>query len=191
MQPLVPTHDTPIEGPAASTSAAANPTSISGVTAGARATPKASVTNNTPLYAKRPSYATKIGTITLPTLRLSWAIFEGTSASQLARGVGHYRQSVLPGEKNNSVLSGHRSTVFNRLGELRKNNLIYVKTSAGTFTYRVRSFRIVRRTTRTVIVPTKTAVLTLTTCWPFNHFGTTTQAFIVSADLIASTLSAK
>ncbi len=38
---------------------------------------------------------------------------------------------------------------------------------------------------------TKTAVLTLTTCWPFDHIGTTTQAFIVSADLVASKLAAK
>ena len=143
------------------------------------------------VYLRRPHYANKVGTITLPSLHLSWPIFEGTTAKLLARGVGHFRQSVLPGEGDNSVVSGHRATVFNRLGELHKGDQIFVKTSAGTFTYRVRSFRIVKRTNRTVIVSSKTPVLTLTTCWPFNHFGTTTQAFIVSADLVASRLASK
>ena len=153
--------------------------------------PAAATKFATSLYSERPRYAAKVGTITLPTLHLSWPIFEGTSAAQLARGVGHYRQSVLPGENNNTILSGHRSTVFNRLGELRKGNLVFVKTVAGTFTYKVRGFRVVNRSNRTVIVPTKTAVLTLTTCWPFNHIGVTTQAFIVSADLVATSLAAK
>jgi len=115
---------------------------------------------------------------------LSWPIYEGTNERQLKKGVGHFRGSVLPGEIDNSVLSGHRSTVFNRLGELKAGDLILVKTRAGTFTYRVRGFSIVKRTDRTVIVPTETAVLTLTTCYPFNHIGVTTRAYIVSADLV-------
>ena len=143
------------------------------------------------VYSRRPHYGNKVGTITLPTLHLSWAIYEGTTDKQLARGVGHFRQSVLPGEKNNAVLSGHRTTVFNRLGQLHKADQIFVKTTAGVFTYRVRSFSIVKRTSRKVIVRTKTAVLTLTTCWPFDHIGTTTQAFIVRADLVASKLAVR
>jgi sortase A len=95
---------------------------------------------------------------------------------------------VLPGVEDNTILSGHRSTVFNRLGELKKNDLIYVKSKAGVFTYQVRGFRVVDRSDRTVIMPTETAVLTLTTCYPFNHIGITTDAFIVTADLIESAL---
>jgi sortase A len=141
------------------------------------------------LYSAKPRNGSKVGTITLPTLDLSWPIFEGTSDHQLARGVGHYRGSVLPGMPDNSVLSGHRTTVFNRLGELKVGDAILVKTSAGTFTYQVRSFRIVKRTNRTVIVPTDTAVLTVTTCYPFNNIGVTDHAFVVSADLIDSQLT--
>ena len=136
-----------------------------------------------PLYSSRPKLNERIGTITLPTLNLSWPIFEGTTSVQLDKGVGHYLQSVLPGEVDNSVLSGHRTSVFNRLGELKIGDEIFVKTSAGVFTYRVELTRVVKRTDRTVIVPTPTAVLTLTTCWPFNHVGITTQAYIVTATL--------
>jgi sortase A len=134
-------------------------------------------------YANYPRAGARIGTITLPTLKLSWPIYQGTTDSELAKGVGHYAKSVLPGQNDNSVLSGHRTTVFNKLGQLKRGQLILVKTSAGTFTYKVRAFRVVLKTDRTVIVPTTHAVLTLTTCYPFNNFGATTHAFVVSADL--------
>jgi sortase A len=138
-------------------------------------------------YAKYPNYPAagdRIGTITMPSLKLSWPIYQGTTDAELAKGVGHYAKSVLPGQKDNSVLSGHRTTVFNKLGKLKKGQLILVKTSAGTFTYKVRSTRIVMKTDRTVIVPTAGAVLTLTTCYPFNNLGATDHAYVVSADLV-------
>jgi sortase A len=142
-----------------------------------------------PLYPVSPKLDAKIGTITLPTLDLSWPIYEGTTETQLAKSVGHFSGSVLPGIADNSILSGHRTTVFNRLGELSKGDLVYVKTLAGTFTYEVNSFRIVKRTDKSVIVPTESGVLTLTTCYPFNFIGTTTEAYIVQAELIDSEIS--
>jgi sortase A len=138
-------------------------------------------------YAKYPNYPStgnRIGTITFPTLKLSWPIYQGTTDAELAKGVGHYAKSVLPGQNDNSVLSGHRTTVFNKLGKLKQGQLILVKTSAGTFTYKVRSSRIVLKTDRTVIVPTNSPVLTLTTCYPFNNLGATDHAYVVSADLV-------
>jgi sortase A len=140
-------------------------------------------------YATRPELGDKVGSITLPTIDLSWPIYEGTEHDQLAKGVGHFVQSVLPGETDNTVLSGHRTTVFNRLGELKIDDLVAVKTSAGIFTYKVTQFRIVNRTDKTVIVPTDTAVLTITTCYPFDQIGATTKAFIVVADLVDQNLN--
>jgi sortase A len=138
-------------------------------------------------FAKYPNYPAagdRIGTITLPSLKLSWPIYQGTTDAELAKGVGHYAKSVLPGQNDNSVLSGHRTTVFNKLGRLKPGQLILVKTSAGTFTYKVRSSRVVLKTDRTVIVPTSGPVLTLTTCYPFNNLGATDHAYVVSADLV-------
>lgn len=135
-------------------------------------------------YPNYPRTGDRIGTITMPTLKLSWPIYQGTTDAQLAKGVGHYAKSVMPGQKDNAVLSGHRTTVFNKIGQLKRAQLILVKTSAGVFTYKVRSTRIVSKTDRTVIVPTAGAVLTLTTCWPFNKLGATDQAYVVSADLV-------
>lgn len=148
------------------------------------AAPSSEPTYDYASYAVYPRSGARIGTITLPNLKLSWPIYQGTTDSELAKGVGHYAKSVLPGQNDNSVLSGHRTTVFNRLGQLKRGQLILVKTSAGVFTYKIRAFRVVLKTDRTVIVPTNHAVLTLTTCYPFNNLGATTHAYVVSADLV-------
>ena len=144
-----------------------------------------------PLYVGTPKLGQKIGTIYLKSLHLSWPIIEGTNDSQLARGVGHYVSSVLPGYSDNTVLSGHRSTVFNRLGELNKGDLIYVRTSAGVFTYQIYGFKVVLRNTMHAIVSSKSAMLTLTTCYPFNNIGATNHAFLVSAKQIAANLATR
>jgi sortase A len=138
------------------------------------------------LYVVGPAVGDKIGTISLPSLELSWAIYHGTEEAQLSKGVGHYTGSVLPGVSDNSILSGHRTTVFNRLGELVEGDLILVRTSAGLFTYKVLGFRVVDRSDQNVIMPSDGPMLTLTTCYPFNALGATTDAFIVSAELIAA-----
>jgi len=90
-----------------------------------------------------------------------------------------------------SVLSGHRTTVFNRLGELKKGDEVYVKTAAGVFTYKVRSFWVVQRSNRDVIRPSWSGVLTLTTCYPFNSLVKTNKAFVVTADLVSTVLADK
>lgn len=139
-------------------------------------------------YADTYNLGDEIGTITLPSLELSWPIFQGTEEAQLAIGVGHFIGSVLPGLNDNSILSGHRTSVFNRIGELQINDLILVQTEPGIFTYQVRGFEIVDRSDQTVIGPSPKAMLTLTTCYPFNSLTATTEAFIVEADLIRTVL---
>lgn len=136
------------------------------------------------LYSERPKQGDTIGTLTLPSLKLSLPIYEGTEEKELGKGVGHYAGSVLPGETDNCVLSGHRDTVFSGLESLKKGDDIIVKTSAGTFTYRIHKIRIVDKEDTTVIVPKPKAYLTLTTCYPFTYIGSAPQRYIISAYLI-------
>jgi sortase A len=139
-------------------------------------------------YDSYPEPGDKVGTITLESLGLSWPIIEGTEDDQLSRGVGHYIGSVLPGIEDNSILSGHRSTVFARLGELKKGDRILVETSAGTFVYVIVKFKVVDRSDQTVIQPSEDPTLTLTTCYPFGNVANTTKAYIVTAELVSSDL---
>ena len=136
------------------------------------------------LYPVYPSEGDVIGTLRIPTLDIDLPIIQGTGDNDLEKGVGHFVQSVLPGESDNCVLSGHRDTFFAKLGELEIGDQLTVTTSAGTFTYETSGTRIVEKNDKTVIVPTDHAVLTLTTCYPFSYVGSAPQRYIVSADLV-------
>ncbi len=94
----------------------------------------------------------KSGSLYIPKLKTKLPIFHGTNEDELEKGVGHFAGSVLPGENDNSVLSGHRDTVFRKLGQVGEGDLLIVTTSAGEFTYKVNKVRIVDKDDRTVIV---------------------------------------
>jgi sortase A len=152
----------------------------------ASASASAAPTPQPVFYQKRPAQGDRIGTLEIPRLDRTLPLLEGTVDDVLARGVGHYAKSVLPGETDNCVVSGHRDTVFRQLGKLKVGDRVIVKTVAGTFTYAVSGTRIVHADDRTVIVPTDHAVLTMTTCYPFHYIGSAPDRYIVSADLMPS-----
>lgn len=124
-----------------------------------------------------------IGQLIIPSLDYELPIYEGTEDAQLKKGVGRYIGSAFPGVTDNCVLSGHRDTVFTKLGDLEIGASIIVNTDNGLFSYEVTGIRIVEADDKTVIVPTDVATLTLTTCYPFVYIGAAPQRYIVSAEL--------
>jgi len=137
-------------------------------------------------YPRKIQSGDTIGSIYIPAIQRNLRIVQGTDDESLKLGVGHFIGSVLPGVKDNCVLSGHRDGVFERLGELKKGDKLIINTVTGKHAYEVSSIRIVDADNRTVIVPTKNAVLTLTTCYPFNYFGHAPKRYIVSAKYVGS-----
>lgn len=133
---------------------------------------------------KKPVVGSVIGSLSIPSINSFVAIIEGTGSKELKRGVGHYVGSVIPGVSDNSVLAGHRDSVFRRLGEVKLGDLITVKNDYGTFIYEVHKIRIVSANDRTVIVPSKEAILTLSTCYPFRYIGNAPKRYIVQAGLV-------
>lgn len=140
------------------------------------------------LYPDRPGPGEDVGELYIPKLKATLPIYEGTNEDELDKGVGHYADSVLPGEKDNAVLSGHRDTVFRDLGKVGKGDILLVKTSAGEFKYKVNKVRIVDKDDLTVIVPKPTATLTVSTCYPFDYIGAAPKRYILVAYLASKTL---
>jgi len=126
---------------------------------------------------------TFLGTISIPSIKKTVNIFEGTESVELSKGVGHYLKSVMPGVVDNSVLAGHRDTVFSNLGKVKIGAPVVITTRDGVFTYHVDRIRIVDKNDKTVIVPTKVATLTLSTCYPFAFIGSAPKRYIVIATL--------
>ncbi|MGG0417003.1 class D sortase [Priestia aryabhattai] len=138
-------------------------------------------------YPKQPKIGDLMGELYIPKLNAKLPIYHGTNEDELEKGVGHFAGSVLPGQNDNSVLSGHRDTVFRKLGDVGEGDSLVVSTAAGTFTYKVNKVRIVDADDRTVIVPKPRATLTVSTCYPFNYVGSAPERYILVAHLVAST----
>lgn len=138
-----------------------------------------------PLYDSKPDVGETIGELYIPRLEQVFPIFEGTGKEVLRNGVGHYIRSALPGEENNTILSGHRDTVFRGLRYVKENDELIVTTVAGQFTYKIQRIRIVNSDDATVMKPKPRATLTVTTCYPFYFVGNAPERFVISAKLIS------
>ena len=67
-------------------------------------------------------------------------ILEGTDLDVLARGVGHYANTAMPGQIGNFAVAGHRIThgqPFSKLEELQQGDTVVVETRTAIYTYRL------------------------------------------------------
>jgi sortase A len=125
----------------------------------------------------------------IPRLHRRWAVVDGVTQADLAKGPGRYPRSDDPGEVGNLAIAGHRlPSTFWDLDRLRTGDPVVVETRSGWFVYRVTRVWVVRPWQVEVIKhnpadpkvrPTR-RLLTLTTCHPkFNNY----ERLIVQAEL--------
>lgn len=110
-----------------------------------------------------------VALLEIPKIGVDEAVVEGVNVGDLRKGPGHYPGTVLPGQRGNAAIAGHRTTYgapFFRLDELKTGDTIAVTTLEGRFVYRVDEKLIVTPATVQVLDPTENARLTLTTCNP-------------------------
>lgn len=102
----------------------------------------------------------------------------------LRAGAGHYPDTPLPCQSGNVAIAWHRTTYgrpFHNLDLMKPGDTIVLETPVGTCTYSVNKDPLVVAPTEfSVLDPTPTGTLTLTTCHPKNSAA---QRLIVQADL--------
>jgi sortase A len=129
-----------------------------------------------------PKFGDTIGLLTIPKINSELAIVEGTDPNDLKKGVGHYKGSYFPGENGQIVLSGHRDTVFRRLGELKPGDIFEVQLANGMSKYELTHTKIVDAEDRTIITLQNTQEeLIVITCYPFRFVGNAPQRYIIYA----------
>jgi sortase A len=118
----------------------------------------------------------------IPAIKLDVVVVEGTTASALRAGAGHYVNTPLPCEAGNVGIAGHRTTYgrpFNHLDVLRPGDTITLTTPVGSCTYQVeRPPYAVSPLDTSVVANTPGPTLTLTTCHPK---GSARQRLIIKA----------
>ena len=127
-----------------------------------------------------------IGILSIPALEETYPIIEGTDEEMLMKGVGHYATTALPGGNEQILLSGHKGTVFQRLGELQPGDRFIVDMGYGSYEYEMRETEIVAADDTTVITPRGEEVLTLSTCYPFSYIGSASERYIIYAYPVAA-----
>ena len=138
--------------------------------------------NTEPIVYSDLKEGDSIGILYIPRLDREIPIIEGTHEDELAKGVGHFSSTALPGQNDQILLSGHRDTVFRQFGELEHGDEIHVKMQAGTFVYTIFDTEIVDADDRTVIRSTAPEeILTLSTCYPFSYIGSAPDRYIIYA----------
>lgn len=126
-----------------------------------------------------------VGTLSIPAIHLKQVIVNGTSVNDLRLGPGHYIGTPLPGEAGNVAIAGHRTTwgaPFRNLDKLTAGDQIVITTPRADVLYRVTSSSVVSPTDMSVIAPTGSNTLTLTTCHPAYSAS---QRLVIHATLAA------
>lgn len=130
---------------------------------------------------KPPQPGSRVGRISIPRLKMSWIVLEGTGRRTLDRSVGHIELTGLPGSPGNVGIAGHRNTHFRKLKNIRRGDKITLTTPKGQFTYEVEWTRVFSPKDTQVLHPSHGPAVTLVTCYPFNYVGRAPKRFIVRA----------
>ncbi|MBM7600516.1 sortase A [Virgibacillus halotolerans] len=129
-----------------------------------------------------PGMGETVGILHIPSLASDLPIVEGTDEDDLEKGVGHYKGTAYPQQNDQIVLSGHRDTVFRRMGELELGDIMTIQLPHGEFSYEIVDTEIVKADDLTIISPTSPdEVLTVTTCYPFSYIGSAPDRYIITA----------
>ena len=112
---------------------------------------------------------------------MSALVAEGVDGPTLAVGVGHFPRTAFPGERGNVALAGHRDTVFRRLEDVLRGDVVRLTTPDGVFAYRVEWVEVVDPTRTEVVESVDEPVLTLVTCYPFTFVGRAPLRYVVRA----------
>jgi LPXTG-site transpeptidase (sortase) family protein len=87
---------------------------------------------------------TPVALLEAPSIGLSEVVLEGSNSNVLRSGIGHRRDSVMPGQSGTAVILGRQLAyggAFSQVNRLVPGDEITVTTGQGTNTYRVASLR--------------------------------------------------
>lgn len=106
-----------------------------------------------------------LGRLIIPELDLNVKIYEGTSSTTLAKGIGHFKETSI--WDGNVALAAHNRGANNYFGQIHNLDLgdkIKLTTKLGTREYEVVSVAKVDETDRSGLVSSTENMLTLYTC---------------------------
>jgi sortase A len=115
---------------------------------------------------------------------LNLVFVQGTDASSLELGPGHYPETAMPGQGKTVAIAGHRTTYlapFRHIDSMKPGDKITLKMPYGTFIYSVQKSEIVDPSDVGIIHDTGYERLVLSACHPLYSAS---QRYIIYARLV-------
>lgn len=106
-----------------------------------------------------------LGTLSIPEIKLSVKVYQGTDTATLAKGAGHFASTSI--WDGNIAIAAHNRGVNNHFGKIHTLSVgdeITLKTKLGTRTYEVYSVAKIANDDLTVLDDTADNIITLVTC---------------------------
>jgi LPXTG-site transpeptidase (sortase) family protein len=124
-----------------------------------------------------------VARMAIPRLRTEWFVVSASTPDALQRGPGHVAGTAFPGEVGNCVIAGRCDTHFHVLKSVDEGDHVVLEVSAGQLLYRVTETAVVSSRDAAIFRQSDKSMLTLLTCYPFDHAATSPQRFVVRAEL--------
>ena len=133
-----------------------------------------------------PSIDKQFGTLEINGRGVEAKLFFGDGYVPLRNGVGVYAGSFIPGYGKTILVSGHNNTYFNGLKNVKKGDIVKIRTSYGNYEYQINKTQIAdAKDKSTYDLGADEENLVMYTCYPFDELGLTEQRFFVYADKIS------
>jgi sortase A len=167
--------------PTTSTSSTTTSTSTSTTTLSSTTTVPATLPDpeSPPADPRAAEALTQVGTIEIPKIGVSKAMYEGITLTTLDHGPGHWPGTAMPGQLGNVVIAGHRVShdkPFRNIDKLVPGDDVIMTTADGSFDYKVTSTEIVNPDALWIVDQTPDYTATLFACHPP---GSTRQRIVV------------
>ena len=133
-----------------------------------------------------PEYGSRYGNIRIESLDINLPLYYGDKLEILKNGVGQSSGAYFPGEGGSIICMGHNTKTFlYRLPEIKKDSIIKIETTYGTYEYKVIETKVVDMyDVDELPIQKDREILMLYTCFPVNGLGHKKDRFVVYADRI-------
>ena len=133
-----------------------------------------------------PTINKQFGELAVESCDVQAKLFFGDGKIPLKNGVGIYAGSFVPGYGKTILVAGHNNTYFNGLKNIKKGDVVSVRTSWGNYEYKVKETKVLDAQDKKAIdLNADKETLVMYTCYPFDEIGLTSKRFFVYADKIS------
>lgn len=103
------------------------------------------------IHLSYPKFGEQYGRIEIPALNITSPLYWGDSDEILAKGMGQYSGSKLPGEEGYALIGGHTIPYFLNVSKLAIGDAIHINTTYGQYTFFITKIKIAKKNDKEIL----------------------------------------